>query len=53
MANMDMVGRAHRCIPVAVRPTVAEQKSGGSYKYRDPEKRRAYMRELMRRKRSG
>lgn len=62
-ANLEMVGRAHRCVPssrgvVAAKrampveqPPVLRVKSK-SYRYRDPEKRRAYMRDLMRRKRA-
>jgi hypothetical protein len=61
-ANTDVVGRAHRCIarpePMAktdmAKTGVAKvdmaKKAGSTYRYRDPEKRRAYQRELMRKR---
>jgi len=63
MANMDMVGRSHRCIAREPVPDqLRDQKepldsrtrsSGGStYQYRDPDSRRAYMRDYMKRKRT-
>ena len=74
-ANLNMVGRSHRCIPKIVRRVEQSNQltsPGGSakepspvvgdnpvqartitYKYRDPEKRRAYQRELMRKKREN
>lgn len=59
-ASYAMVGRVHRCISI---PRERAYFIGGtpvdrpadvseSYKYRDPEKRRAYMREYMRRVRN-
>jgi hypothetical protein len=55
-ANLDMVGRAHRCIP-RVQPgsaSVETDKLPGSvatYKYRDADKWRTYMRAYMRKRR--
>ncbi|HEY6019276.1 MAG TPA: hypothetical protein VIY48_05045 [Candidatus Paceibacterota bacterium] len=61
--NMDFVGRSHRCIPTkhvtAIVNTVhgtdyrAADGTIPTYQYRDPDKRRAYMRELMRKRRNG
>ena len=81
MANMDLVGRVHKCVGVsdAVRPVVAtgairsavegheraEQDDAdhhrekqklvhkGTYRYRDPEKRKAYMRAYMAKRRKA
>jgi hypothetical protein len=56
-ANLELVGRVHRCIARAA-PTravavkgVKVSVAGMTYRYRDPGARRAYMRELMRRRR--
>jgi hypothetical protein len=59
---MDLVGRVHRCVPrqaeqwsqaaTVVRPKPAAAK-GGAYRYREAERRRAYMRELMRKWRAA
>jgi len=64
--NLQLVGRAHRCLPsVANGPDGSAAKVGmansrdvangdsTTYRYRDPGTRRAYMRELMRRRREA
>lgn len=68
MANMDLVGRVHNCVPVLAaahsqhdedqQEREQDAKATGvhgrsAYKYRDPEKRRAYMREYMSRRRKA
>lgn len=59
-ANLEIVGRRHRCVPMANIPgDVANSDENmansvaNTYRYRDPEKRRAYMREYMRRRRAN
>jgi hypothetical protein len=58
-ANVALVGKMHRCVPRPAEPVdVANTIRGGdvantTYRYRDPAKRRAYMRELMRRRRAA
>lgn len=68
-ANLAIVGRRHRCVPMAnipedvangdenmanAAPDMANRENGvaNTYRYRDVEKRRAYMREYMRRRRA-
>ncbi len=47
-----LVGRIHRCIPVAnVANTVANTVANRTGRYADLEKRKLYMRELMRKRR--
>ena len=60
LANMDMVGRSHRCVPVSVTEIIAalpierrERIARKTYQYRNEEQRRIYMREYMRKKRHG
>lgn len=49
-AVLALVGRVHRCIERPTpEPTVVEK---STYRHRDPEKRRAYQRDLMRRRRA-
>lgn len=57
-ASYALVGRTHLCRAVAVAlppPTKTRPANGGSptYRYRDPAKRRAYMRDKMRKRRAG
>jgi hypothetical protein len=66
-ANLALVGKVHRCVPRPAAPInvantaalpVANTGRGGdvaniTYRYRDPGKRRAYMRELMRHRRAA
>jgi hypothetical protein len=54
--DLDLVGKSHRCIPrvantVAVTDDVANTVANATstYRYRDVERRRAYMRDYMRR----
>lgn len=66
MANMDLVGRVHNCVPVPKASMTREEIKRhsdrtleriargevlGTYRYRDPEKRKTYMREYMRKRR--
>jgi hypothetical protein len=49
-ANLDLVGRVHRCIE---RPQIeVPQAVAVTYRHRDPETRRAYMRDYMRKRRA-
>jgi hypothetical protein len=57
--DLDLVGRSHRCVPRVANATQAAADVANAmanrtrtYRYRDVEKRRAYMREFMRRKRA-
>jgi hypothetical protein len=57
--DLDLVGKSHRCVPrvantapVVVDVANAVANKASTYRYRDAGKRRAYMRELMRAKRS-
>lgn len=54
-ASYAMVGRVHRCVRriqnTEHRAVVAD--TSGTYKYRDADKRRSYMRDYMRRKRNA
>jgi hypothetical protein len=53
--NLALVGIRHNCVanaPVPVANTVANSSEPHS-RYRDKDKRRAYMREYMRKKRDG
>ena len=65
-ANTDMVGRVHRCVPVPAelasdgsvpKPVPGEERKlmgkKKSYAYRDPDKRREYMRNYMKEYRNG
>jgi hypothetical protein len=54
--DLDLVGKSHRCIPrmantVAATDDVANTMANttSTYRYRDVERRRAYMRDYMRR----
>jgi hypothetical protein len=53
-ANLALVGRAHRCVPARPRDSLAEgmanvsQPKSATYRYRDPDARRAYMADYMR-----
>jgi hypothetical protein len=62
-ANLALVGRVHRCVPAVVtaqQTSVGQQEpvdsakpsTGSTYRYRDPEKWRAYMRDYMRKRRA-
>jgi hypothetical protein len=58
--DLDLVGKSHRCIPrkantLANAPVVTNgvTNNTATYRYRDADKWRAYMREYMRRKRAG
>jgi hypothetical protein len=51
-ALLSFVGRVHRCSGQAVEAPQRTERGIGTYRYRDPEKRRTYMRDLMRRKRA-
>jgi hypothetical protein len=61
--NLDLVGRTHRCIQrvanasppandVANAAAIAMANATSTYKYRDVDKRRAYMRDLMKKYRA-
>jgi hypothetical protein len=61
--NLALVGRVHNCTPLLMANAMANAVdmantplepilAPAAYKYRDAEKRRAYMRELMRKKRA-
>lgn len=57
-ANLDLVGFVHNCRPrMANAPpdmaNEAEPVANSTYRYRDVEKRRTYMRDYMRRRRSA
>jgi len=50
--NMDLVGRQHRCIvPKIPDMEPGNRTDGSTYRYRDPESRRVYMKEYMRKRR--
>lgn len=60
--NLALVGKVHRCVPrVVSQPDMANvgvsnchmANASPTYKYRDPDKRRAYQRDLMRKKRAA
>lgn len=59
--NLALVGKAHRCVPrVVSQPDMANvavnnghmANASTTYKYRNADKRRAYQRDLMRKKRA-
>ena len=57
-ANIDMVGRSHRCVPISVTEVIAALPIGRqqriarkTYQYRNEEQRRIYMRDYMRKRR--
>jgi hypothetical protein len=49
--NLALVGIRHNC--VANKPEPMANDVANTYRYRDAEKRKAYMREFMRKKRDG
>lgn len=61
-ANLDIVGRVHRCVPLPGKTEVPLEKvtknlrhvyGKSTHMYRDKEKWRLYMREYMRKRRRG
>ena len=62
-ANLALVGRSHHCRPRKIEPVTVPvsqpeavtnpEPVANTYRYRDPEARRAYMRDYMRRRRNG
>jgi hypothetical protein len=51
-ANLDLVGRSHLCrVSITSPPSASKLTFSGTYQYRDPEKRREYMRDYMRKRR--
>lgn len=50
--DLALVGRIHRCVPLPPKLVLSKPKpKGGTYRYRDPDKRRAYMAAYMRKRR--